>query len=205
MLDYLSQHVQILNTLLNTAMVLIWIAYLHTFIVGHRRQARSVIHIDLGAAEGARSRCLVTNLSSNAIYVQGVAADLGRDGPTSRIVITERDEIDPDGVDDPMSRTNRGTLQPGQTVDIGSMNDLIQRARIRLDEEWSFKDIETMTITVVGISGQAERIVGAAKEFRIEHEQRGAFFAAKNILTSQIRPRQTRAEFNNLLRERKFQ
>jgi len=205
MLQVLSEHIDLLNALLNTAMVVIWVAYLHTFVVGHRRQNRSVIHIDLGAAEGSRSRCLVTNLSSAAIYVQGIAADLVQNGHTSRVAVTERDEIEVKDGDDPLSRTNRGTLQPGQTVDIGSLDDLIRRARIRLDEEWAFRDIESVTITVVGISGQAERIVGAAKQFSIDHRARDARFNAQHVLTRQIRPRQTRGEFNRLLREQKFQ
>lgn len=205
MLEFLSNNVQVLNMLLNTAMVVIWVAYLHIFVIGHRRQQRSVIHVDLGAAEGGKSRCLVTNLSSAAIYVQGITADLGRDGQTSRIVVTERDELNPDDVEDPMARTNRGTLQPGQTVDIGSLDDLIRRARIRLDEDWSFDDLDTVTVTVVAISGQAERIVGAAKAFEIEHQTSGPRFSAQHILTRQIRPRQTREEFNRLLREQTFQ
>lgn len=204
MIQFLTDHVELVNTSLNLAMVLIWVVYLQIFLVSHRRQSRSVIHIDLSLAEGSCSRCLVTNLSSGAVYVQGIAADLGRDGQTSRIVVTEREEVSEDDVADPMARTNRGTLQPGQTVDIGSLDDLIRRAQIRLDEVWAFDEIESVTITVVGIAGQAERIIGAAKEFRIEHKASAVFFTPQNILTRQIYPRQTRKRFNSLLRERKF-
>lgn len=205
MLQTLSDHAPLLNAGLNAAMVLIWVVYLQIFLVGHRRQSRSVIHIDLGSIDGAQARCLVTSLSSGAIYVQGIAADLVRNGHTSRMLITEREEVDQDKVEDPMSRTNRGTLQPGQTVDIGSLDDVIRRAQIRLGEEWTFDEIDSVTITVVAISGQAERIVGAAKEFCVERGDSTIWFSPTKILTRQIRPRQTRKEFNKLLRERKFE
>ncbi len=80
MIQFLTDHVDLVNAALNLTMVVIWIAYLQIFLVSHLRQSRSVIHIDLGLADGSLSRCLVTNLSSGAIYVQGIAADLGRDG-----------------------------------------------------------------------------------------------------------------------------
>ncbi len=205
MIQFLTDHVDLVNTALNLTMVVIWIAYLQIFLVSHLRQSRSVIHIDLGLADGSLSRCLVTNLSSGAIYVQGIAADLGRDGQSSRMVITEREEIKTQDVVDPMERTNRGTLQPGQTVDIGSLDDMIRRAQIRLGEAWSFDEIEKVTLIVVGISGQADRIVGASKEFSVQHEEKRVMFYAENILTHQIHPRQTRKTFNDLLRERTFQ
>ncbi len=204
MIQLLSEHVDLLNAALNAAMIIIWFVYLQIFLVSHRRQSRSVIHIDLGAAEGSKERCLVTNLSSGAIYIQGIVADLGRTGRTSRVIVTERDEIDPDDVDDPLARTNRGTLRAGETVDIGSLDDLIHRARVRLEEDWSFDEIEDVTITVVAISGQAERIVGASKNFHIEREDGVVGFSSNRVLTRQIKPRQTRSEFNSMLREWRF-
>lgn len=203
MLQFLADHAEVVNAVLNGLMVLIWTVYLQIFLVNHRRQGRSVIHIDLGAGTGAEARCLITNLSASALYVQGIVADLTQDGHVSRVVVTERDEVDPDATE-PMAKTNRGTLQPGQTVDIGSLNDLIGRARIRLNEVWTFDQIDSVTLTVVAISGQVEQIVGASKEIRVEHGDGSSEFSVQTILTRQLRPLQTREEFNRVLREQKF-
>ncbi|SDW67536.1 hypothetical protein [Roseicitreum antarcticum] len=205
MIEYISTHAQALNVLFNGTMVLIWTLYFQVFLVNHLRQGRNMIHIDLGAAQGARSRCLVTNLSSNAVYVQAIIADLSSNGATSRTRITDREEIPLDETKDPLARTNRGTLHTGQTVDIGSLEDLVSRAQIRLHEHWSADSIDTVTITVVAISGQIDRIVAASKSFDSEHlDDGGSVFTAKNILTHQIRPRQTREEFSQMLRDQKF-
>ena len=172
MLQYLANNVEVLNALLNGLLVVIWAVYLQLFLVNHLRMARSVIHIDIGAAEGERSRCLVTNLGSNPLYVQGIAADFAGNELTARTVITERDEIDENDLEDPLSRTNRGTLQPGQTVDIGSLADMVRRAQIRLQQDWSADQLKHVTITVVALSGQVERVVGRQQDVRLAAHER---------------------------------
>lgn len=201
MLDFLVDHLQIVNAILNALMVLIWTAYLHLILTSHLRQSRSVIHIDIGAAKGARSRCLVTNLSSTPIYVQGLVADLARNGQSSRTIVTDRNEISEDDVQDPLARTNRGTLQPGQTIDIGSLYDLVSRASISLDEDWSADRIDSVTITVVAIPGHVDRVVGASKTFSAVDEGGQITFSPEKILTHQLRPGLTRREFSHILRD----
>lgn len=205
MIAFISEHAPFLNVLFNAAMVVIWTLYFQVFLINHLRQARNMIHIDLGAAQGSLSRCLVTNLSSEAVYVQAIIADLSSNGAMSRTHITDREEIPLHETKDPLARTNRGTLYPGQTVDIGSLEDLVSRAQIRLHEDWCSDDIDAVTITVVAVSGQIDRIVGASKAFDAEHlPGGGSIFSAKNILTHQIRPRQTREQFSEILREQSF-
>ncbi|MGY6706216.1 hypothetical protein [Roseinatronobacter sp.] len=201
MLNYLAQNPEILNALLNGLLVVIWAVYLQIFLISHLRQSRSVIHIDIGAADGERSRCLVTNLSSNPLYVQGIAAELFGNGHSARVIVTEREEIDQTDIEDPLARTNRGTLHPGQTVDIGSLADVVRRAWIRLGQEWTTDKIQDVTVTVVAISGQGERVVGASKTFNAEYKNGHTHFVPQSLLTRQIRRRRVRTAFNELLRD----
>ena len=201
MLQYFAQNTEVLNAFLNGLLVVIWAAYLQIFLVSHRRQARSVIHIDIGAADGERSRCLITNLSSNPLYVQGIVADLFEDGHSARVIITEREEIDQNDLEDPLARTNRGTLHPGQTVDIGSLADVAKRAWIRLGQEWSTDKLICVKVTVIAISGQAERVVGASKSFDAKYLHDRSHFVPKNLLTQQIRPHRARAAFRDMLHD----
>lgn len=201
MLQFLVENVDFVNAFLNGLMVLIWAVYLQIFLVSHLRQSRSVIHIDIGAADGERSRCLVTNLSSNPLYVQGMVADLYEEGSSARVVITEREEIDQYDLEDPLARTNRGTLHPGQTVDIGSLADLVRRAWIRLGQDWNISNLSHVKVTVVAISGQAERVVGASKTFDAKYIHDCSHFVPQTLLTHQIRPRRARAAFDDLLND----
>ena len=201
MLQFLVAHIQVVNVFLNGLLVVIWIAYLQIFLVNHLRQSRSIIHIDIGAAQGAQIRCLVTNLGSNPLYVQGIVADFISEGHSARTVITDRDEIAENDVEDPLARTNRGTLMAGQTVDIGSLADMVHRARIRLEQEWSVDQIQHVTVTVVAVSGHVERLVGATKTFDAEYLNGHINFISQTMLTRQIRPRHARAAFSPLLRD----
>ncbi len=201
MLQFLTQNVELLNLLVNVLLVVIWAVYLQIFLVSHLRQTRSVIHIDIGAADGERSRCLVTNLSSNPLYIQGMVAELFEGDQSARVVVTEREEMDQDDLQDPLKRTNRGTLHPGQTVDIGSLADVVKRAWIRLGREWTVDKLSQVKVTVVAISGQAERVVGASKTFDAQYKQNRSHFVPQNLLTQQIRPRRARAEFRDILRD----
>lgn len=199
--DFLAQNIEILNAFLNGLLVLIWAVYLQIFLVSHLRQARSVIHIDIGAADGERSRCLVTNLSSNPLYVQGMVADLLGDESSTRVTITEREEIDQTDLEDPLARTNRGTLQPGQTIDVGSLADVLNRAWIRLGQRWSIDGLVQVKVTVIAISGQAERVVGASKTFDAKYLNGRSHFVPQSVLTHQIRPRRARTAFSDLMND----
>lgn len=201
MLQFLGAHIHLVNAFLNALLVIVWVAYLQVFLVNHLRQSRSIIHIDIGAAQGARIRCLVTNLGSNPVYVQGIVADFFDQDHSARTVITDRDEIAEDDVEDPLSRTNRGTLLPGQTVDIGSLADMVDRARIRLEQEWSVEEMHHVTVTVIAVSGHVDRLVGASKTFDARFLNGRVNFVAQRILTQQIRPRHARAAFSPLLRD----
>lgn len=201
MLQFYAENLQMLDSALNAVMVLIWTVYLHLILLNHLRQSGTVIHIDIGAAKGARSRCLVTNLSYNPVYVQGLVADLACNGDTSRTIVTDRNEISEDDVEDPLARTNRGTLQPGETVDIGSLADIVNRARISLKQDWTPDQIDTVTVSVVAIAGQASRIVGASKTFIAQNTSEHLTFSSQSLLTHQMKPGKTREEFSRILRQ----
>lgn len=201
MLHFLAQNVDLLNLFLNGLLVVIWAVYLQIFLISHLRQARSVIHIDIGVEDGERSRCLVTNLSSNPLYIQGMVAELSQEGYSARVVITEREEIDENDLQDPLARTNRGTLHPGQTVDIGSLAAVVRRAWIRLGQKWSVDKLSRVTVTVVAITGQAERVVGASKTFEAKYTRDRSHFIPQNLLTHQIRPHRARYIFKDMLHD----
>jgi hypothetical protein len=48
-LTFLTEHIEVVNAVLNATMVLIWTVYLQVFLMSHLRQGRNVIHVDLGS------------------------------------------------------------------------------------------------------------------------------------------------------------
>ncbi|WP_296477704.1 hypothetical protein [Roseinatronobacter sp.] len=118
------------------------------------RVLRSRLRSDQGSVQNAGILCRA--LAGAGLCAQrGHGTDLALNGDTSRTIVTDRNEISEDDVEDPLAHTNRGTLQPGETVDIGSLADIVNRARISLRQDWTTDHINTVTISVVTIAGQA--------------------------------------------------
>ena len=52
MLEFLSSHADVLNIVINTGMLLVWVIYLQLLLNGYRRQRSSSILITRGAGQG---------------------------------------------------------------------------------------------------------------------------------------------------------
>jgi hypothetical protein len=201
MLELLSNHAPLANLILSALMLVVWVVYLQIFLVNHLRSARSVMHIDLGVAWSTHARCLVTNLGSSAIYVQGIVADLSNESETTRAVITDKDEISEESVNEPLLRTNRGTLKAGQTMDIGSLEQITRRTQVRLGGRWEASEIESCTVTVIAVTSHTGNLVGASKRFSAEREGGNLVFSPTSLPTRQLSARQMKKRVHVLMRE----
>jgi hypothetical protein len=76
MLDWISEHHRVLSVLTNIGMLFVWIVYLQLFLSSYKRQTRPKILINVGAGRSIDARCLLSNMSSEAIYVESLIATL---------------------------------------------------------------------------------------------------------------------------------
>lgn len=74
MWNWIASNHQVISALANIAMLLVWIAYLQVFVSSYRRQKRSNILINRGAGSGLEARCLISNMSAEAIYIESLIA-----------------------------------------------------------------------------------------------------------------------------------
>jgi hypothetical protein len=103
----------------------------------------------------------------------------------------------------PLERTNQGPLDQGEARDVGSLADLMHRARERLDMDLDRHEIRKMWVSAVAISNQGEHLVAAQKGFNARHLQDGTtVFEPETALTRQIRSRWRRRRLLNLLENR---
>ena len=72
MLEWFAANSEMLNLVANWAMVIIWIAYLQIFLRSFRRQTLPKIVINRAAGSSLRASCFVSNMSSDAIYIESV-------------------------------------------------------------------------------------------------------------------------------------
>jgi hypothetical protein len=201
--DAIAINSQFVNVAANVAMVAIWLVYLQLFFMTYRRQRRSSIHVDRGTAKDETARCIVTNMGQEPVYLLAVVVDFGEGDETLRAVVTDRDEMYDREVSAQLERTNQGPLAQGEMRDVGSLADLMQRARARLDAEIDRHEIRKMWVSAVAISNQGEHLVAARKAFSADHRPDGTtLFEPDTILTQQIRSSWKRRQLLGLLEDK---
>src|SRR5690606_5371784 len=125
-LDWLLANGELLNLIANWTMVAIWIAYLQIFLHSFRRQTLPKIVINRAAGSSLDASCFVSNMSSDAIYIESVIVKIETDGDTILSKVTDFDSVGDHGAnDDPKLRTYQGTLAPSQYSSLGKFDDLI--------------------------------------------------------------------------------
>lgn len=203
MWQWIAENDAALNTSLNVLMVVIWLVYLQTFLIAFLKQRRPSIHIDRGAAKDESARCIITNMGQQPIYLLAVIVDFGQDDRTSRAVVTDRDEIRPEDARTPLERTNQGPLSQGEAIDVGSLEDLMQRARRRLGTAIDRHEIGSMWVTALAVTNEGSYLIAGTKSFTVEHqEDRSTVFSPDQVLTKQIRSPLRRKRLLAMLEER---
>ncbi|MEJ6388392.1 hypothetical protein [Gymnodinialimonas ulvae] len=201
--QFLAQNADMIGLAMDILMVVIWLTYLQLFFFTIRTQRRPSLHIDRGAAKDENARLTVTNMGREPIYLLAIVVDLGKDDGTSRAIVTDRSEIAHDDASAPMDRTNQGPLGQGKTRDIGSLNDIMNRAQRRLNVSVGLNSVRRMWVSAVAISHEGERIVAASKAFSVDHTDNGALqVTPDSVLTDQIRSPLRRRELLTWLEDR---
>jgi hypothetical protein len=195
--DWISQNVEVLSLLVSLGMLAVWIIYLQVFLYSYRRQTRSKIVINRGAGVDLEARCLVSNMSSDAIYVESILASVEAHEDSWWCTVTDiesRGEVELPS--DPKALTHQGPLASGDYMDIGSYRELLERAvdgRGRLEAV-----LEKMAgpiiaqIQVVADYASDDLLVGARRRFQLEVKDQRWLLEPQDGGTQQIRSRRER-------------
>jgi hypothetical protein len=194
-MDWLRQNSDVLNVALNGAMLLVWVLYLQVFLSSFRRQRRAKIVISMGAGAALDARCLLSNMSEDAIYVANLIArvEAGDEGWDASF-IDRRDLPDDEVGRDPTRRTRRGPLRAGDYMDAGAFRDLLGHAVPEgRDPEAVFAHAEgILTVEVVALYAAEDLPVAARRRFRIWPDGDAPRLEPMDLHTEQVRSRRQR-------------
>ena len=131
MLGWISAHSSVLTVVANFTMVGVWVIYLQLFWKSYRRQLQANILITPGAGTGLEARCLISNMSAEAIHIEAIFLVLEREGERWSTALTTLHRVreDEDAEDQVERAMHQGPLQPGAFVDVGKFADLVESAR----------------------------------------------------------------------------
>lgn len=207
MLEWMSQRQEFLNLLVNLGMLVVWIAYLQLFLANFRRQRRPNILINFGAGSGLSARCLVSNMSSEAIYIESIIAKLEGDGTTQTCAVTDLEDLGAERIlEDPKQGTRQGPLASGGYMDIGEFRDLIERV-MRSNgtpddgQPPSLVGGRVFELQVIANYGSENLLVGGERRFDLVERQGQLTLRPRGIDTRQITTWRERRRIARTLRE----
>lgn len=201
MFDWITSNSEWLNVIANWTMVAIWVLYLQVFLLGFRRQTLPKIVINQAAGSSLGAACFVSNMSSEAIYIESVIVDVKTNDHSLACTVTDFEFAD-DQAADPKLRTFQGPLPPSQYTSLGTFESLIDTASRRTgrdgDELKRSADMITVTITIIADYASENLLIGAKRSFTARADDEWKL-SADTLRTEQIRSTRERKRISATL------
>ena len=162
--------------------------------------------ISLSGDSGFASTCLVTNMSSEAIYIQSIIIDLEAGEGRRSYPITEIESFEKWAEPSDLKIWSRqGPLGAGQARNIGTFEGMLAHAiqeenvSIEAVERQMDGPLAALEIRVIAAYASEDLPVGAVRKFRVLRGDRGPQLRAESSIATQIRSRRERRAIKELL------
>ncbi|WP_410217402.1 hypothetical protein [Paracoccus sp. (in: a-proteobacteria)] len=194
MWEWVADNSGLVQAGMSAVTALVWMVYLHIIVSGLRRQRRTEILIHLGGARDLNARILVSNLGFEPIYVLEIMLTVWTASGERMSSVADRTEVAPGQHHTPREATLQGPLKSGDSVDIGSGQDLLDRARNSSIEAMDPKDIREVEITVAAVTAADSQIAAARRRFVMKVEGDQLSLCPRTLHARQIRSRWRRRQ-----------
>lgn len=204
MFQWITDYSDTISAMSSMAMLFVWIAYLQVFLRSYHRQVRPKIVINRAAGSALDASCFVSNMSSEAIYIESVIVTLTCRRYNICHTVTDLEELDGDErPDDPRQRTLQGPFRPGDHTSIGTFDALIEKVVRKNDETLDHPktsgDPILLEVMVIADYLSDDLLIGAKRIFEAEPQGPSWRLSAKTTETQQIRSRHERKKIRNVL------
>lgn len=199
MWNWIANNDEPLSVILNAAMLVVWGLYFQLLLNGYRRSRRCKILINRANGHSLGTQCVVTNMSAEAIYIEGIIAEIfGDDGPGIICSLTDRGgSIDPKQISE--EDGYQGPLGSGESVALGSYKKIIRHA-LSVDD-WDISRLRRLKLTVVATYGPEDQSVAAQREYKVVEKEGRRILCSDTVTTRQIRTATERAKIERQIEE----
>ena len=178
-MEWLNDNAQAISAVASICTLFVWVFYAQLLYNGYVRQRRPRVIINRGRGTGVDAICLISNMSSEAIYIQHLVAVLHtQKGSYSLDVVEyqqhrgeEQREAQQKGEPQETSyRTHQGPLASGDYLNIQSFGDIVNQVK----EYWEIDDKQLqeqniqLEIRVIAIYGSEDMPTGASRTFNLD-------------------------------------
>lgn len=190
---WISDNSDALNVVVSALMLLVWAVYLQLLLNNYRRNRRTKILINRANGHRLDTHCVVTNMSAEAIYVEGVIAELRGEDDETPIACSLTDvggRVEP-------ARSNgedgyQGPLNSGDSVEVGTYRQIVEHA-LSLSKD-GLTRVTGLTLTLVATYGSENQPAAAQRRFEIIDHAGEQFLYSELMMTRQVRAKGERRE-----------
>lgn len=199
--QFINQNSAGLSVIINCALCIIWLVYLHLLLKSYRRQRCPKIIISRVHLGEKKTHCLISNLSAETVHIHSFIIGLTLDnGDTIEAGITDPEAFDESKNTNIKDLTVQGPLKPGEYIDAGSFKNFIDRClrehgKEKQDQSVRHSNISKVRITVLASFSTDILSIAAKREFSLYDN----FIEPESVETTQIRSRRERKKLTKYL------
>lgn len=210
MQQWIAANFQVLSLSVSACSVMVWIVYLQVYVSAYRRQRRSKILINRSHGRGLNTYCIVSNMSSESIYVQSLVAVIESEDSRWECPLTDLstlNEHESAHSGPGHLPTRQGPLAAGAVRNMGSYKSLIEHVLMYnttqplepTDE--IYESLISFEVTVLGVYASEDLMVGARRKFDLTHVNGKTELIAQSVTAEQIRSNRERRALTTLLEQ----
>lgn len=117
------------------------------------------------------ARTFVSNLGFESIYIFEIILTIWSADGEGETSIADRTELAKEDLSSPSAATFQGPLKSGEFVDIGSFENLLQRAHWNTAADLDPNEISCIETKIAAISAASSIIVAAHRQFYIDFKE----------------------------------
>lgn len=178
-MEWLNDNAQAISAAASICTLLVWVFYAQLLYNSYVRQRRPRMIINRGRGVGVDAICLISNMSSEAIYIQHLVAVVHTHKGSYSLDVVEyqqqRSEQQTDshqqGAQQITSyRTHQGPLASGDYLNIQSFGDIVQQVKEywEIDDNLLYGQKIQLEIRVIAIYGSEDMPTGASRTFNLD-------------------------------------
>lgn len=169
MMEWLNNNAQAISAVASICTLFVWMFYAQLLYNGYARQRRPRVIINRGRGIGVDSICLISNMSSEAIYVQHLVAVLHTQKRSYALDVVEYQQPGGEQQDDSY-RTHQGPLASGEYLNIQSFGDIVDQVKEywEIDDSLLQEQSIQIEIRVIAIYGSEDMPIGASRTFNLD-------------------------------------
>ncbi|EPC04297.1 hypothetical protein L861_02970 [Litchfieldella anticariensis FP35 = DSM 16096] len=204
-MDWFSANASAINAIASVLTLFVWLFYAQLLYAGYKRQRRPRILINRGRGKDIHSLCIISNMSAESIYVQGIVAVLETSDGELKLDISEYQQSEDE--DRQRYQTHQGPLESGDYLHVDTFHDIVRRVagahHIDLDGYRPRGDVsfQSLEIRLLSIYGPEDRPIGARRRFLFEDDGQACSIRPTTLDTQRLNSAQERRMIQRWMRE----